>query len=330
MTASELSRLLLFSGYSEVADFINDSPLNRYLYKKLLVLMPKHDIDVPIVSLFNEVYYQCVRARFDSNPGVDVGKRYFPEVEVRFHDNLPAAQLVFCLVWVLFQLKRELTFNEECFIEQLEPFIHNIPSSIFREEADRLVEELKAIGAEAPDVFPTMTCPIDCLPTVVNRGERDRDVPNLVKIFLNSDNHETNLREWKDYSEAWKTVTEGFSHTTIERLVRLYNNPQDQCRLVKMIQDACTREDLLNHTRYFAELTARIRTGRFAAEREEQVVKQQQKETVKKLSATRDINIETRGTININIPTAHQVNINPQNVINNVVEGKVGSATNKE
>ena len=44
MTASELNRLLLFCGHSEVADFLNDSPLNRHLYKHFLRLMPLHQI----------------------------------------------------------------------------------------------------------------------------------------------------------------------------------------------------------------------------------------------------------------------------------------------
>ena len=95
MNAPELHRKLLYCGYSDVTDHLRNSPLNRYLYKKLLMLMPMHDIDVPIVSIFNEVYYQCVRVRFDSKPGVDVAKRYFPEVEVGFNNNLGAAQLVF-------------------------------------------------------------------------------------------------------------------------------------------------------------------------------------------------------------------------------------------
>jgi hypothetical protein len=156
------------------------------------------------------------------------------------------------------------------------------------------------------------------LPTLVLREEQDPDFPNLVKIFLKSDDHEANLRNWQAYSDAWIAVTGRFSHAAIERLVCLYDNPNDQCRLVGMIQDACPREDLNNHTRFFVELTHRISTGRFVSE----VVAESEAEgKVKVLKDENNVNLEVPQatsplSINITIPTAQQVNINPQRVIN--------------
>lgn len=237
MNAPELHRKLLYCGYSDVTDHLRNSPLNRYLYKKLLMLMPMHDIDVPIVSIFNEVYYQCVRVRFDSKPGVDVAKRYFTEVEVGFNNNLDAAQLVFCLVWVLFQLKQKVTFNEECFIEQLEPYIHNVPTSTFREDADSLVVELKAIGAEVPDEFPTMTCPI------MDLCKRYEVQPiGLFAMKLRNFIQEASERQYESYAEpdAWREVTDNYSHSVIESYAKLYSNPSDRMVLLDLIYWSCT------------------------------------------------------------------------------------------
>lgn len=220
--------------------------------------MPMHDIDIPIVSVFNEVYYQCVRVRFDSNPGVDVGKRYFPEVEARFINNLNAAQLVFCLVWVLFQLKRKVTFNEECFIEQLESYIRNIPTSIFSEEADRLVEELNAIKAEVPDEFPTMTCPIRelcVINTIDYRG------PIGIKFLFSSFPPLERKFELLADDEAWVAVTNNYSQSVIETLVELYSKPADKLVLLECIYRSCLNSSKETQNRvipYIVELQDKI------------------------------------------------------------------------
>ena len=45
MNASELNRQLLFYGYSEVTDYLKNSPLNRYIYKKFLTILPEYGIN---------------------------------------------------------------------------------------------------------------------------------------------------------------------------------------------------------------------------------------------------------------------------------------------
>lgn len=324
-SASELNRLLLFCGHSEVADFLNGSPLNRHLYKHFLRLLPQHQIEVPMVSLFNEIYYQAVRTSYDATPGVDIINRYFRDSEAQFQSQT-AAQLVYAVIWELLRIKPTLTFGEECFQAQLQPLIQ---TNVFSDFASLLYEEFRALGLEAPSKFPTITCPIDGLPTLVEREERDHDVPNLVKIFLKSDDHEANLRNWKAYSEAWIAVTGRFSHAAIERLVHLYVRVSDQVRLLEMIQDACPREDLHTHTCYFTELCSLIESGQFAAE-----ILQTEEPEKKKIQVRKqenEVNVEMTKTasplsINITIPTAQQVNINPQRVINRAQEEEENSS----
>lgn len=323
-SASELNRLLLFCGHCEVADYLNGNPLNCHLYKHFLCLLPKYQIEVPMVDLFNEIYYQTVRTSYDATPGVDIGIRYLHETEVRLQSQT-AAQLVYAVVWVLLRIKPTLTFEEECFQMQLQPFI---PTNVFSDFTSQLYEEFRSLGIVAPSKFPTITCPIDGLPTLVDREERDPDVPNLVKIFLKSDDNEANLRNWHSLSEAWIAVTGRFSHVAIERLVRLYDNVSDQHCLVEMIQRACPREDLLNHICYLTELCARISSGQFAAETNE--IEKQENKRVQVVKQNNDVNVEVPQTasplsINITIPTAQQVNINPQRVVNRALEDENNS-----
>lgn len=312
---SELNRLLLFCGHNEVADFLTDSSLNRYLYKQFLDFLLRHQIEVPMLNLFNEIYYQAVRVAYDATPGVDVVGRYLDDSVVQLQSQ-PATQLVYAVVWVLLRNKPLLTFNEECFLAQLTPFVRNCN---FCDFAYRLEKELIEQQIPVPCSFPTLTCHIDGLPQLFLREEPDPDVPNLVKIFLQSDDYEVETRRWQAYSEAWIAVTGRFSHVAIERLVRLYKAPADQIRLVEMIQDACPREDLECHTHYFSELINRIRTGRFITE-----------EPVSEVEAnnnSRELNVKVPASsaplsININIPTAQQVNVNPQRVINRLIGGE--------
>ncbi|MCR5038770.1 MAG: hypothetical protein K6A94_05485 [Bacteroidales bacterium] len=309
MNASELNRLLLFCGHSDMTDFLNDSPLNRYLYKQFLSLMPQHQIEESMVSLFNEIYYQAVRVSFDATPGVDIENRYLRDTETQLK-SLPATQIVYCVVWVLLSLKPVLTFNEECFLAQIVPYIKN---SDFKGFAYKSIEDIKAQGIAVPERFPVFTCPVEALPTVFRKEERDHDVPNLVKVFLNSDDIEAEHRNWKSYSEAWITVTGNFSHTAIERIVNLYDTAADQLKLVQMIQDACPREEVINQCRYFEELVTQIRSGLFKSKKTENKVSVLKQNNELKVDVP---NTATPLSININIPTAQQVNINPQHVIN--------------
>ena len=91
VNASELNRLLLFHGQNDVTDFLRNSPLNRFLYKKLLGVLSASGIAVPAVKLFNEIYYQCARVNYDGMPGVDVGRRYWSEETFKQIDSIMPA-----------------------------------------------------------------------------------------------------------------------------------------------------------------------------------------------------------------------------------------------
>lgn len=262
MNGYELSRMLLFYGYTDMSDYLRNSPLNRHIYKKLLYVLPKHDLDVPIVELFNEVYYVCLRVGLDRNPGFDVAKRYFPPVEYILGNNLSASQLVFSLVWVMFQLKKPQTFNEECFMYQLSPYIER---SDFYDDAKELLDSLQVNGISGPDSFHTMTCPAYEIPL---RKKGDEKLGEKIKrVFSNV--YEVEVFDEDDLStevDGWLYVTNGFLPETVEFLVRLYSKPEDQIRIIDCLCWASAHCTLKKHRKarfFLMELQDKIKMGKF-------------------------------------------------------------------
>lgn len=254
MTASALNRKLLFHGYEEVTDYLKNSPLNRYLYKSILGILSASGIKVPVVTLFNEIYYQCVRVNYDGTPGVDMERRYWSEEEAWIGSS-DGAQLVFCVVWALLGSKRNYTFQEECFLSALAPHIKNSP---LRDFAEGLPREFHSYGFTVPDRFPVMTCPVSELPVFTDKG----GAPNR---FWGVDDPAfiTLTEKRREVHEAWETVTCGFTHSVIEQYVRLYANQDDQLRLLTCMESALTQSEAKEHGSFFKDLALRITTGSF-------------------------------------------------------------------
>lgn len=255
MNASELNRKLLYCGLNDLTDYLRNSPLNRYLYKVLLVELPHRKIDTPIVTMFNEIYYQCVRVRYDGNPGQDVYKRYI-DAEARWLNSKLAAELVFDFVWVLFNLRSTLSFHEECFLEQLTPLIEG---SEYRTFSTQLLSDMKDESMWLTDGFPTMSCPVEEIPL-----RYDADIPSVSRIkqaFLNI------LMDDESFSEMrvnpWRIVTNDFSHSSIEELIKLYIDVNDQLALVNRIQLAIPRQEEEKLGLYIYHLQQAIRHGMY-------------------------------------------------------------------
>lgn len=254
MPPSSLNRNLLFHGYDEVTDFLRNSPLNRFLYKNILGILSASGINVPVVALFNEIYYQCVRVNYDGTPGVDMERRYWSEEEVWIGSS-DGTQLVFSVVWALLGSKRSHTFQEECFLSALAPYIKNSP---LRDFAEGLPREFRSYGFPVPERFPVMTCPVSELPVFTDKGgapNRFWGVDDPAFIALTEKRREVH--------DAWETVTCGFMHSTIEQYVRLYASQDDQLRLLSCMESALTQNEAKEHGAFFKDLALRITTGSF-------------------------------------------------------------------
>ena len=260
MTASELNRQLLFYGYTEATDFLKNSPLNRYLYKQFLNIIPKYGIDIPMVQLFNEIYYQCVRVNYDGTPGVEIKQRYIAE-EAEWLNSQSAADLVFSVVWALLRLKHDQTFQEDCFVEQITPYIYGCELSGV---ARSFYDELRYMGMDIPDSFPTMTCPLDGIPKFEIVQERTRSLDDMINASVEKKiNLENQYFELREHREAWSTVTCNYSHSVIESYVRLYSSAEDQLELINRIQKTLPRNEIINLDGFFKDLISRIKTGNF-------------------------------------------------------------------
>lgn len=255
MTASELNRKLLFYGYGEVTDYLKNSPLNRFLYKKIVDILNDTGIKVPPVKLFNEIYYQCVRVNYDGIPGADLGKRYLSEEENWVYSS-EGALLVFCVVGVLLSLKRNITFQEECFLHGLAPYIRNCA---FRGFAEELYRELRSSDVSVPDSFPTMTCPVSEIETGFTLTKEQ------YKSFWGvEDPGYVTLKE--AWHHTWAVVTCDFSHSVIEQYVRLYSAPNDQLQLLSCIGASLYSKTQPEQFHFLKDLSRRITTGCFEPE----------------------------------------------------------------
>ena len=254
MTASELNRKLLFVGHGDIADFLKESPLNSYLYKRILGILSAGGIEVPILTLFNEIYYQCVRVNYDATPGVDMERRYWLEERnwIRSEDG---TQLVFCVVWALLNAKRNITFHEECFLRGMVSFIR---SSALRSLSEELPEELLTNHLSVPERFPVMTRPIQEVDMLWDKSMMSKD------LIVNSRRYRELIDSLKrKYHDAWKEITGDYSPSTIEKYVRLYASIEDQLTLVSDMKTGLTEKEAQTNLPYFKELEQRIQTGSF-------------------------------------------------------------------
>lgn len=252
MTASELNRKLLFFGQNDVTDFLRNSPLNRFLYKKLLGILSASGIGVPAVTLFNEMYYQCTRVNYDGMPGVDIGQRYWSEA-ANWIDSSEGAQLVFCAVWAVLGAKRNHTFHEECFLGALAPYLRN---SVFVRFAEELAGELRLSGISVPDRFPVMTCPVS---EVVSGFTLTKEQGK--GFWGYSDPARLNLEDaWR---KTWEKVTCDYSHSVIEQYVRLYSDQEDQLKLISCMKTPLYSKTHSERLHFLTDLSQRIATGSF-------------------------------------------------------------------
>ena len=296
MTASELSRKLLFDGADEVTKYLENCPFNQYLHALLIDAMHKQRVDIPMVTLFNELQYQCVHISYDATPGEGIRERFLAEEEAWLKSR-PAAQFVFCVVYALLRIKQNITFHEECFLKQLPQML----SGSFRKLSDNIMNQFQKDGISVPDVFPTMTCPIDFIP---------------------------------ECGEAWATVTCNYSHYVIEKLILLYMAPEDQLTLVERCSQAIKGEGQDDNIRYFAKLEHDIRADRYWRADSPDLhpnpmllnrcddIEETATRVVEKMMMVPELAKGITVYQTFQIPYVQQLNFKPQNVVNYPSEGK--------
>lgn len=222
MNASELNRKLLYCGYDDISAYLRNSTMNRFVYNLIIDYAPEK-LETPMLTIFNEIYYQCVRVNYDDNPGVDLKARYLDE-ETKWLGSLDSALLVFSVVWALLRRKHDTTFHEQCFVEQFYPLLEG-----GKYEFLALVLIKKAAGERLlpPKKVHTMPCAVN---------------------DINAD------------KEAWREVTNNYSWKCIEKYIMLYPAIEEQRCLFDMIIKAA--EGVVDTSgRFFTHLHDSIEDG---------------------------------------------------------------------
>ena len=238
-----------------MADYLKNSQVNRFIYKQMLDLLPDHHIEIPELTLFNEIYYQCVRVQYDGNPGEDVSLRYLDEEEAWLGpDSGHANILVFCYVYVLVGQKVHLFPHEECFLKQLFPLIEGCE---FIPAATELLKYMKDHDIHSPYKFQARPCPLKEIPMRIDLEYRtSMTVGEKLRKTLSLPVESSPI----DFN-PWRKVTDNFCRNGILFYVKLYDNREDQLRLVERIELACTKYERKSLEEFFTKLRIYILDG---------------------------------------------------------------------
>ncbi len=254
-SASELRRIMLFNGYSDVTDYLKNSPINRWIYKDLLTLLPAEGIEVPVVKIFREIYYQLVSIPLDKHPGADIGKRYLDESSV-WLSSASAAQLVFCTVEAMLKRKEELTFAEEIFLEQLQPLI---AGSKFKSVGKGLIDYMESVGIFTPGEIEPMPINVFEIPYEYCTPRRvEHSFLESIKMALGF-----KVRKSDETGNPWMVITDNFSFDRIEWFIKLYKTALEQESLLDLMQESCTESDLIHYAITIQDLRRLIQHGMY-------------------------------------------------------------------
>lgn len=254
-SASELRRIMLFNGYIDVTDYLKYSPINRWIYKDLLTLLPAEGIEVPVVKIFREIYYQLVSIPLDKHPGVDIGKRYLDESSV-WLSSASAAQLVFCMVEAMLKRKEELTFAEEIFLEQLQPLI---AGSKFKSTGKGLIDYMESVGIFTPGEIEPMPINVFDIPYEYCTPRRvEHSFLESIKMALGF-----KVRKSDETGNPWMVITDNFSFDRIEWFVKLYKTAMEQESLLDLMQESCTESDLIHYAITIQDLRRLVQHGMY-------------------------------------------------------------------
>lgn len=254
-SASELRRIMLYNGYSDVTDYLKNSPINRWIYKDLLTLLPAEGIEVPVVKIFREIYYQLVSIPLDKHPGADIRKRYLDESSAWLSSD-SAANLVFCVVEAMLKRKEGLTFTEEVFLEQLQPLI---AGSKFRSVGKGLMDYMESVGIFTPGVIEPMPINVFGIPYEYCTPRRvEHSFLESIKMALGF-----KVRKSDETGNPWMVITDNFSFDRIEWFVKLYKTAMEQESLLDLMQESCTESDLIHYAITIQDLRRLIQHGMY-------------------------------------------------------------------
>ncbi len=253
MTSSELHRKLLYCGFDNISAYTSKSPINRYMNQLLLDVCREYQIEVGVLSLFNEIYYQCVRIQYDGKPDIGVYKRYMIESRAWLKSD-QAAELVFCMVWAIYKRRKYYNSQGDILIQKIKSFIAD---SEFMKTANRFVQYMEENNLHTPSLFSAMPIPVKQIPKRIDlKYHTSMTLKEKIFSFFSLQVESSA----KDFN-PWRNVTDNYSNNVILFYIKLYRDRESQLALLERIQSACTKEEHEGHRVCFDMLKDQILYG---------------------------------------------------------------------
>ena len=244
MKASELHRKLLYKGHSELSAFLEESPLNYLLYQFLRDVKPNHQINMSMASIFNEVYFICIRASRDLTPGDNVNERYIVEEKV-WTGSSKVTDLIFCLVYMVLSVQKELSYPLECFRSVIAAWFND---SSFWEETETYIEVLKAESRYFDSDFTPQPVPVSEIPSYT-----EPQAQTIIEAIMQENSKQN----------PWRILTNDYAQTHILDFLRCYHSTDDQRALLERIKESSQASERMMMEGFYEETLELIDMGEY-------------------------------------------------------------------
>ena len=250
MKASELHRKLLYKGHSELSAFFEENPLNYLLYQFLRDVKPRHQVNMSMVTIFNEVYFNCIRASRDLTPGDNIFERYISEEKIWTGSSL-ATDLIFCMVYMVLSVQKKQSYPLECFRTVISSCLHD---SSFWGETESYIEKLKAESGEFVSDFTPQPIDVNEIPSYT-----EPQAQTIIESIM------------EDYSQQnpWRILTNNYTQTYILDFLRCYHSSDDQRVLLERIKESSQSAERMMMEGFYEETLELIDMGEFLPRKSE-------------------------------------------------------------
>lgn len=233
MKASELHRKLLFKGHTELSPFLDESPVNRFLYQFMREVRSDQDLNISMAAILNEVYFICIRASRENQMDEITVNRYMAEEETWTRSPI-ATEMIFSMVWMLLSVQKEVPHP----LDRLMSIVrfqstNNAFALLAKFHINKMLKEGHA--GYATDFTP-QPAPVSELPAE---------------------------------HEPWRVVTNDYSQKAILDFLSCYHTKSDQRALLDLIRSSATPEDRTRMDGFYKETFELIDLGEYLPNIEE-------------------------------------------------------------
>lgn len=233
MKASELHRKLLFKGHTELSPFLDESPVNRFLYQFMREVRSDQDLNISMAAILNEVYFICIRASRENQMDEITVNRYMAEEETWTRSPI-ATEMIFSMVWMLLSVQKEVPHP----LDRLMSIVrfqstNNAFALLAKFHINKMLKEGHA--GYATDFTP-QPAPVSELPAE---------------------------------HEPWRVVTNDYSQKAILDFLSCYHTKADQRALLDLIRSSATPEDRTRMDGFYKETFELIDLGEYLPNIEE-------------------------------------------------------------